>query len=182
MGCRWWCEKQPSVENARLLELERILTEEPPDWMTGRIGQAGGLLKMPRKSRRKVEVRKTYTFTIDGHRFSNLEEFYQEIDRVYTRDLPWRWGHNLDSLDDIVGGIAPDGHHLFIWENANLSQRALGYEETIRWLEPKVESLGPQAGHLADMLEAARRHEGPTLFDMIVEIFPHQTECYARPP
>jgi RNAse (barnase) inhibitor barstar len=38
-------------------------------------------------------------YEIDGERFSTLEEFYDEIDRV-MRLAPW--GHNLDAFNDIL--------------------------------------------------------------------------------
>jgi RNAse (barnase) inhibitor barstar len=35
------------------------------------------------------------TYEIDGERFSTLEEFYDEIDRVMQLSS---WGHNLDAF------------------------------------------------------------------------------------
>ena len=41
------------------------------------------------------------TYTIDGERFSTLEEFYEEIGRVLQLGS---WGHNLDAFNDILRG------------------------------------------------------------------------------
>ena len=41
---------------------------------------------------------------IDGKNFSNQEEFYAEIDRLLTRNLDWKTGHNLDAFADLLCG------------------------------------------------------------------------------
>ena len=42
------------------------------------------------------------TFTIDGNNFSDLEGFYDEIDKILTKDLEWKTGHNLDAYNDFL--------------------------------------------------------------------------------
>ena len=42
------------------------------------------------------------TFIIDGSNFSNMEEFYDEADRVFTTGF--RSGHNLDAFEDLLKG------------------------------------------------------------------------------
>ena len=44
------------------------------------------------------------TATIDGNNFSNLESFFDEVDRVLTKDLNFKTGHNLDAFNDILCG------------------------------------------------------------------------------
>jgi RNAse (barnase) inhibitor barstar len=44
------------------------------------------------------------TVIIDGNNFSDLESFYDEIDRVLTKDLNFKTGHNLDAFYDILCG------------------------------------------------------------------------------
>ena len=75
---------------------------------------------------------------IDGNRFSTLEEFYDEIDRLLTRDLPWKTGHNLNAFNDILrGGF---GFHEYgeklhiVWINASKSKIDFGsqVDETFR--------------------------------------------------
>ena len=67
---------------------------------------------------------------IDGKRFSNQEEFYSEIDRLLTRNLDWKTGHNLDAFADLLcGGF---GFHEYgekleiIWSEAEKSKSDLG--------------------------------------------------------
>ncbi|MGE5411585.1 MAG: barstar family protein [Clostridiales bacterium] len=41
---------------------------------------------------------------IDGNNFSDLESFYVEVDRVLTKDINFKTGHNLDAFNDILYG------------------------------------------------------------------------------
>jgi hypothetical protein len=42
-------------------------------------------------------------YQIDGHRFSTLDEFYEEIGRVLIPGADW--GHNLDAFNDILRAV-----------------------------------------------------------------------------
>lgn len=68
--------------------------------------------------------------TIDGNNFSNEEEFYSEIDKLLTRDLSWKTGHNLDAFNDILRGgfgVHDPGEELIItWVNAGKIRKELG--------------------------------------------------------
>lgn len=63
---------------------------------------------------------------IDADRFSDLEGFYDEIDRVITADLEWQTGHNLDAFNDLLGGgfgvYEPDEPVTLIWKNSAKSK------------------------------------------------------------
>ncbi|HEX8299373.1 MAG TPA: hypothetical protein VF594_09465, partial [Rubricoccaceae bacterium] len=93
------------------------------------------------------------------------------------------WEGSLDALHDLLhGGFGtPAGGFVLVWQNAHLSRERLGYPETIAWLDTRV-----QRGHpynvplLSDRLEAARRGEGPTLFDTLVEIISEHPEIDFR--
>ena len=67
---------------------------------------------------------------IDGNNFSNLESFHLEIDRVFTKDLGWRTGHNLDAFTDILrGGFGVyeyDERIKFVWKDFQKSKLDLG--------------------------------------------------------
>lgn len=69
------------------------------------------------------------TLTIDGKNFSNLEGFYDEIDRVLTKDLDWKTGHNLNALNDLLrGGFGVFEYEepiTLIWKNFNKSKKDL---------------------------------------------------------
>ena len=70
------------------------------------------------------------------------------------------------------GGFGtPEEEFVLRWVNSERSREALGYKETVRWLERKVEHCHPDnVLRVRDELAAARKGQGPTLFDIIVEI------------
>jgi RNAse (barnase) inhibitor barstar len=109
--------------------------------------------------------------TIDGAQFSDLDGFYEEVSRHLIPDR--FWGRNLDAFNDILrGGFGtPQGGFQLRWKNSDQSRERLGWEETIRFIERKLTTCHPtnRPSVQAD-LELARRHEGGTLFDLIVEI------------
>lgn len=76
---------------------------------------------------------------IDGNNFSDLEGFYCEIDKILTRNLEWKTGHNLDAFNDILRGgfgVHELGEPLHIkWINYNKSKEDLGNETILKLLE-----------------------------------------------
>lgn len=108
---------------------------------------------------------------IDGARFDGLSGFWNEIS---TRVIPgFEWGHNLDALNDILrGGFGtPEGGFRLRWLNFERSKEVLGYPETIRWLERRLQEGHPlNADSVKQQIERARRGEGPTLADTIIAI------------
>ena len=67
---------------------------------------------------------------IEGKNFSDLGSFYDEIDRVLTKDLDWKTGHNLDGFNDLLrGGFGVYEYEEPIrltWKNAAKSKNDLG--------------------------------------------------------
>jgi len=114
---------------------------------------------------------KKKTYTLDGIEFSSLEEFANHFSNVV---LPkWRWNGNLDAFNDILrGGFGtPERGFVIRWKNSAVSKRKLGYPETTRQLEERLETCHPtNRERVAKDLEAAKRHEGATVFDWLVEI------------
>lgn len=108
---------------------------------------------------------------IDGQNFHTLEEFFCEFDRVALGNAGW--GHNLDAFNDVLrGGFGtPDGGFVLRWKNSSLSRQRLGYDETIRQLKMRLSSCHPSNRQaIATELEMAKRYQGPTTFDWLVEI------------
>lgn len=72
------------------------------------------------------------TINIDGEDFSDMESFYNEVDRLFTKDLTWKTGHNLNALNDLLrGGFGVYDYHepiKLIWKNFAKSQEDLGHE------------------------------------------------------
>lgn len=69
---------------------------------------------------------------INGDNFSDLETFFYEIDRVLTKDLEWKTGHNFDAFNDLLrGGFGVHEYEeavKLMWTKFSLSQSKLGYE------------------------------------------------------
>lgn len=69
-------------------------------------------------------------FIIDGRNFSTLKGFYDEVEQVFTFNLDWKIGRNLDAFNDILrGGFGrhPYGAAILIqWLYYEKSERELG--------------------------------------------------------
>lgn len=115
----------------------------------------------------------THKITIDGTRFSTLEGFYDEMDRLLTRDLSWKTGHNMDAFHDLLRGgfgVHEDGESIgFIWTHSGKSRRDLGYEATASHWKKVLQKCHPTNREaVAQKIRAAQNREGETLFDMIM--------------
>lgn len=109
-------------------------------------------------------------FVIDGRNFDSLEGFYDEVGRSLGTAA---WGRNLDAFNDILrGGFGtPEGGFVLRWLNSDVSRVALGYGATVKYLEQKLQHCHPDnVPYVSVDLEAAHRGEGPTLFDVVLEI------------
>jgi len=115
------------------------------------------------------------TIIINGDNFSDLESFYNEIDRVLTKDLDWDTGHNLDAFNDLLrGGFGVYEYEepiKLIWKNISKSKTDLGLEATKKWYERKItENKNENQQFFKDKLKELTDKKGQTLFDIIIEI------------
>jgi RNAse (barnase) inhibitor barstar len=111
------------------------------------------------------------TIKIDGHSFSTLEEFYDEVSRKLIPGASW--GRNLDAFSDILSGGfgTPDGGFVLLWQASEVSRDRLGHGEAARELERRLERCHPSNRRQVEIeLAAARSARGPTAFDWLVEI------------
>lgn len=77
-------------------------------------------------------------FILDGNNFSNVEDFYNEIDKLLTKDLEWKTGHNLDVLNDLLRGgfgVFDDEPIKIKWINYEKSKNDLGNEMMLKIIE-----------------------------------------------
>ncbi|NCC68818.1 MAG: hypothetical protein EOM14_11630 [Clostridia bacterium] len=76
---------------------------------------------------------------IDGSFFDDIEGFYKEIERKFTKDLSFSLGHNLDALNDILRGgfgLHKYGEPISIkWIHFSKSRLDLGNEMISKILE-----------------------------------------------
>jgi len=67
---------------------------------------------------------------IDGNNFTNLSEFYDEVESKFTKGLGWRIGRNLNAYNDVlVGGFGVHDYEEPIkirWTNSDKSKEHLG--------------------------------------------------------
>ncbi|QFZ24229.1 barstar family protein [Saccharothrix syringae] len=107
---------------------------------------------------------------VDGARFTDLDGFAHEFSRLLCH---YTWRGNLDAFNDLLrGGFGtPENGWVLRWLNSETSRAALGHEATFRRLQGLPASCHPS--HRSDIrarIAVARRGEGPTLFDEIVDI------------
>jgi RNAse (barnase) inhibitor barstar len=122
------------------------------------------------------EVRLKSVYEIDGLAFSTLEEFYEIIARVLIPGADW--GRNLSAFNDILrGGFGtPENGFVLRWKNSHVSRERLGYPETIRQLELRLQRCHPLNRISVEQdLDQARGQRGPTVFDWLLEII--QIHC-----
>jgi RNAse (barnase) inhibitor barstar len=120
-------------------------------------------------------VIKTKKIIIDGNNFSNEEEFYNEIDKLLTKDVTFKTGHNLDALYDILkGGFGVHEYNeelQITWINASKSKIDLGYKETTKHWEKVLEKTHPtNENEINKKLIDAKNETGKTLYEIIIDI------------
>ena len=106
------------------------------------------------------------TYEIDGSRFSSFQGFLEEFSREVTPGW-WSPGDepNLDAFNDALhGGYGtPDEGFALRWKHHGLSKERLGYAETVRHLERRLERCHPSnIDFVKRDLELARAKQGPT--------------------
>lgn len=115
-------------------------------------------------------TRELPVLVLDGSRFGDLDGFARELSTLLSG---YTWRGNLDALNDVLrGGYGtPDGGWVLRWVGSETSRTALGHPETARRLERLLPAVDPSnRAAFTARLDAARRGEGPTLFDEIVAI------------
>ena len=114
-------------------------------------------------------------FIIDGNKFNDIESFYNEIDKLLTKDLNWKTGHNLDAFNDLLRGgfgVHEYGEPIhFKWINFQRSQEILGNEATIIYLESILSTYHySNKEFIHSKINNLRTGTGKTFLDEIIEI------------
>jgi RNAse (barnase) inhibitor barstar len=117
---------------------------------------------------------------IEGKNITDLASFYDEIEKKLTYSLNWKIGRNLDAFNDVLRGgfgVHDLGETLnVVWKNHKNSERTLGWNETEKYIQSKLKRCYPKnIPSISNDLELAKKHEGKTLFETIVDII-HQRE------
>lgn len=107
---------------------------------------------------------------VDGARFTDFDGFAREFSRLLRN---YEWHGNLDAFNDILAGGfgTPEGGFILRFVNSDLARTALGYAATVMRLKQVLTACHPTGRErVVGYLDDARRDQGPTLFDSIVEI------------
>ena len=112
---------------------------------------------------------------IDGDRFSDLEGFYKEIDRLLTKNLTWQPGHGLDAFNDLLRGgfgVHEPGEELHIkWIHFAKSRQNLGYNATTNYYQEILKKCHPTAREMVEKkLQDSKKGKGKTILDKIIDI------------
>lgn len=112
---------------------------------------------------------------IDGNNFSNMDEFYDEVKAVFTKDYDDYVGRNLNAFNDLLRGgfgVFEYGTPISIkWLNADKSKEDLGYEATALQYEKALAKCPDEnKSFIQEKIDMAKAGKGQTLFDIIVEI------------
>lgn len=120
-------------------------------------------------------------YEIEGNNFSTLEEFWQEVEKVFADfiDEVGAFGKNFAAFRDILC-IAPK-ETVVIWKNSKLSLRKFGYKETKRQLEISLLNSHPTWTEiLKKEIELAEFNQGETIFDNLIKIFVEEENIQLR--
>ena len=114
-------------------------------------------------------------FFIDGNSFSDLDSFYDEVERKFTNGLDWNIGRNLDALNDVMrGGFGTFDYEEPIeifWSFSDISRNVLGWNIMVEQLENSLKNYHPSnTESITNQLYHAQKEEGQTMFDVIIEI------------
>ena len=110
-------------------------------------------------------------YEINGNDSSTLQEFAADFTKKLNLEINWQG--NLDAFNDILrGGLGtPEEGFILVWRNSDLSRKRLGYSETIKWLNERIEDAHPSnKKHFEKRLEQATQNKGETIFDLVVNI------------
>lgn len=102
---------------------------------------------------------------------TSLEAFFDQFIEIALGGA--RWGTNLDAFNDVLrGGFGtPEEGFTLRWRDSAVARRLLGYPETVRQLELRLERCHPaNRRDVRRALSQARRGVGPTVFDWLIEI------------
>lgn len=115
------------------------------------------------------------SFEIDGNNFSNLSEFYDEIERKLTKNLDFKIGRNLDALNDVLrGGFGTYEYEepfTLVWKNIEKSKNDFGYKATIEYYNENLKKCNPSnIQYLKEMIKDVDIKKGETLFEEIIGI------------
>jgi hypothetical protein len=118
---------------------------------------------------------------IDGGQIVDKQDFFDQVAIALEWMNPSRVT-NFDAFSDILGGWSPQSYVpvgapepqtvAFVLTGSEKARATLGYAATLAWLRDKLLRCHPSnMGLVLEEIDNAQRGEGPTVFDIFVEIF-----------
>jgi hypothetical protein len=111
-------------------------------------------------------------FSLSGTRCRSFPDFVAEINATLFYHHPWQG--NLDALNDMLAGGfgTPEQGFILEWNDSLLASTYLGFRETIRLLEQRLETCHPaNTERVRQDIRRAAEQRGTTIFDWMVDIF-----------
>ena len=117
---------------------------------------------------------------LNGKAVSDIDSFYEEVNRVFMSDEDWEIGNSLDALNDLLyggfGAIKGNEPVKLIWEDIDVSKSSLGYETTRAYYEQKLKPDSIFNKTLfREKLKVLEEGTGETYFDIIMTIISEHT-------
>lgn len=107
-------------------------------------------------------------YIIDGNKFSTYESAYIEIKSVLSEGKE----KNVLSIREIAKKYINTDNDTIVWINSDKSKKDLGYEETVKYLKKRLQTVPVHELVLTlQEIKKAEQFTGPTMFDKIVEAF-----------
>jgi hypothetical protein len=114
-------------------------------------------------------------YEIKGTQFSTLDGFFEEAWQVLVGERRQTDFTYLDAFHDIMSW--PTSPYVLVWSDSEVSRQCLGHSEIAKKLDEMLQHCHPSnVQDVAQRLERARRAEGPTMFDWLVEIIRDNSE------
>ena len=110
-------------------------------------------------------------YTIDGAKFANFEEFRDTLNQEFAFTL--EWNGNFDALSDLLeGGYGtPEEGFIVRWLNFGQSKDALGYQETLHWLESVLSRVHPSGRESWETrIALSKQNQGEALWMSVVDV------------
>ena len=119
--------------------------------------------------------------SLNGTAITDIAGLYAELNRVFMVGEDWQLGVSLDALDDLLyggyGALQGAGKVTVIWQESAISRAALGHAATRAFYQAKLDAPGRfDTARIAQDLAALERGEGPTYFEIVLQIFADHPE------
>ena len=112
---------------------------------------------------------------IEGKNINNIDNFYEEVNRVFMRNEDWKIAQSLDAFNDMLygsfGEIKGKEKIQLIWKDIEKNQKSLGFQTTLEFYQTKLKS--PEIFNrkfVLSKIDELQNGVGLTFFEIVLEI------------